>query len=236
MFLTFFLCCLLSSQWCRWERNTIMQKITPKPLSKSSAAQVEPVTPESGESRWTVCAVTRLLDYVMCDYRTERWCALLTDILSTALRCAYLMASVKDYILYCMELLGRGQSSVLNTPAVRRAHDNRSASFCERLCRSLWFEGGAKVEDWEEPPQSFDGEQNTFTAKTKSSSGSGFLHVCFCLCRFQNDVPEPEPDCDPSSVGAARSLWTDRMALAGSNEMTIEVQDYIPFSQGTLQP
>lgn len=57
------------------------------------------------------CAIIRLLDYVMCDYRTERWCALLTDILSTALRCAYLMASVKDYILYCMELLGRGQGS-----------------------------------------------------------------------------------------------------------------------------
>lgn len=52
----------------------------------------------------------RLLDYVMCDYRTERWWALLTAILSTALRCAYLMASVKDYIIYNMELLGRGKT------------------------------------------------------------------------------------------------------------------------------
>lgn len=51
----------------------------------------------------------RLLDYVMCDYRTERWWGLLTAILTTALRCAYLMASVKDYIIYCMELLGRGK-------------------------------------------------------------------------------------------------------------------------------
>ncbi|XP_068596218.1 trafficking protein particle complex subunit 11 [Brachionichthys hirsutus] len=49
----------------------------------------------------------KLLDYVMCDYRTERWGGLLTAILTTALRCAYLMASVKDYVLYCMELLGR---------------------------------------------------------------------------------------------------------------------------------
>lgn len=53
--------------------------------------------------------VIRLLDYVMCDYRTERWWGLLTAILTTALRCAYLMASVKDYIIYCMELLGRGK-------------------------------------------------------------------------------------------------------------------------------
>ena len=46
----------------------------------------------------------------MCDYRTERWWALLSAILTTALRCAYLMASVKDYIIYCMELLGRGKA------------------------------------------------------------------------------------------------------------------------------
>ena len=56
-----------------------------------------------------VCSIIRLLDYVMCDYRTERWWGLLTAILTTALRCAYLMASVKDYIIYCMELLGRGE-------------------------------------------------------------------------------------------------------------------------------
>ncbi|KAM8907986.1 trafficking protein particle complex subunit 11 isoform 1-T1 [Spinachia spinachia] len=49
----------------------------------------------------------KLLDYVMCDYRTERWWGLLTAILTMALRCAYLMGSVKDYIIYCMELLGR---------------------------------------------------------------------------------------------------------------------------------
>uniref|UniRef100_A0A672GQH4 Trafficking protein particle complex subunit 11 n=1 Tax=Salarias fasciatus TaxID=181472 RepID=A0A672GQH4_SALFA len=52
----------------------------------------------------------KLLDYVMCDYRTERWWALLTAILTTALRCAFLMASVKDYTVYCMELLGRAST------------------------------------------------------------------------------------------------------------------------------
>lgn len=56
-----------------------------------------------------VCvSICRLLDYVMCDYRTERWWSLLTSILSTALRCSYLMAHVKDYITYSMELVGRG--------------------------------------------------------------------------------------------------------------------------------
>ncbi|CAH2300402.1 trafficking particle complex subunit 11 [Pelobates cultripes] len=50
----------------------------------------------------------KLLDYVMCDYRTERWWTLLTSILTTALKCAYLMAQLKDYITYSLELLGRG--------------------------------------------------------------------------------------------------------------------------------
>lgn len=54
------------------------------------------------------------------------------------------------------------------------------------------------------------------------------LNLSFC---FQNEVPDAEPECDPLSVSSARSLWGDRMALAGSNELTIEVQDYIPFSQ-----
>lgn len=58
-----------------------------------------------------LCFIIRLLDYVMCDYRTERWWGLLTAILTTALRCAYLMASVRDYIIYCMELLGRGKQN-----------------------------------------------------------------------------------------------------------------------------
>lgn len=48
---------------------------------------------------------------------------------------------------------------------------------------------------------------------------------------FQNKVPEAEAECDPSSVSAARSLWSDRMALSGSNELTVEMQDYIPFSE-----
>lgn len=49
----------------------------------------------------------------MCDYRTERWCGLQTHILTTALHCAYLMANVKNYIIYCMELLGRGEQRPL---------------------------------------------------------------------------------------------------------------------------
>lgn len=55
-----------------------------------------------------VCVFCRLLDYVMCDYRTERWWSLLTSILCTALKCSYLMGQVKDYITYSMELVGRG--------------------------------------------------------------------------------------------------------------------------------
>uniref|UniRef100_A0A8D3DPB3 Trafficking protein particle complex subunit 11 n=1 Tax=Scophthalmus maximus TaxID=52904 RepID=A0A8D3DPB3_SCOMX len=116
----------------------------------------------------------KLLDYVMCDYRTERWWGLLTAILTTALRCAYLMASVKDYIIYCMELLGRA---------------------------------------------------STLTEEQKGRIEKNIIKV------LMNEVPDSEPECDPASVSAARLLWNDRMALAGSNEFTIEVQDYIPFIQ-----
>uniref|UniRef100_A0A669E0S7 Trafficking protein particle complex subunit 11 n=1 Tax=Oreochromis niloticus TaxID=8128 RepID=A0A669E0S7_ORENI len=111
----------------------------------------------------------KLLDYVMCDYRTERWWGLLTAILTTALRCAYLMASIKDYVIYCMELLGRA---------------------------------------------------STLKEEQKSRIEKNLIKV------LTNEVPDAEPECDPSSVSAARSLWNDRMALAGSNELTIEFSSF----------
>ncbi|XP_077103584.1 trafficking protein particle complex subunit 11 [Siphateles boraxobius] len=116
----------------------------------------------------------KLLDYVMCDYRTERWWSLLTSILCTALKCSYLMGQVKDYITYSMELVGR--ASILPEEQKSRIEKN--------LIKVL-----------------------------------------------MNEVPEPEPDCDPVSVKAAQSLWSDRISLAGNNEITIEVQDYAPFVQ-----
>ncbi|CAF95410.1 unnamed protein product, partial [Tetraodon nigroviridis] len=116
----------------------------------------------------------KLLDYVMCDYRTERWWGLLTAILTTALRCAYLMASVKDYIIYCMELLGRASN---------------------------------------------------LKEEQKSRIEKNLIKV------LMNEVPDAEPECDSSSLATARCLWSDRISLTGSNELTIEVQDYIPFIQ-----
>ncbi|XP_054846122.1 trafficking protein particle complex subunit 11 isoform X1 [Eublepharis macularius] len=52
----------------------------------------------------------KLLDYVLCDYRSEGWWTLLTSILTTALKCSYLMAQIKDYITYSLELLGRAST------------------------------------------------------------------------------------------------------------------------------
>lgn len=56
----------------------------------------------------SILILCRLLDYVMCEYRSEGWWTLLTSILTTALKCSYLMAQIKDYITYSLELLGRG--------------------------------------------------------------------------------------------------------------------------------
>jgi len=47
-----------------------------------------------------------LLSRVTWDYRSEHWWPLLTNILNTALRCAYLTASVQEYVSLCMELVG----------------------------------------------------------------------------------------------------------------------------------
>uniref|UniRef100_A0A8C3Y6F6 Trafficking protein particle complex subunit 11 n=1 Tax=Catharus ustulatus TaxID=91951 RepID=A0A8C3Y6F6_CATUS len=52
----------------------------------------------------------KLLDYVMCEYRSEGWWTLLTSILTTALKCSYLMAQLKNYITYSLELLGRAST------------------------------------------------------------------------------------------------------------------------------
>ncbi|KAK1175909.1 hypothetical protein AOXY_G646 [Acipenser oxyrinchus oxyrinchus] len=116
----------------------------------------------------------KLLDYVMCDYRTERWWSLLTSILTTALKCSYLMGQVKDYITYSLELIGRA---------------------------------------------------STLQEDQKSRIEKNFIKV------LMNECPEPEPDCDSSAVKAAQNLWADRVSLSGSNDFTIEVQDYVPFVQ-----
>lgn len=51
--------------------------------------------------------LTSLLNKVMWDYRSEKWSKLLTSILETSLKCAYLTAKVPEYVSNCMELIGR---------------------------------------------------------------------------------------------------------------------------------
>lgn len=48
-----------------------------------------------------------LLNRVTPSYRVERWWNLLSSVLQTALRCAYLTASFTDYVTICLELVGR---------------------------------------------------------------------------------------------------------------------------------
>lgn len=47
-----------------------------------------------------------LLSKVTWDYRGERWWPLLTSILVTSLKCAYLTGKVQDYVINCVELIG----------------------------------------------------------------------------------------------------------------------------------
>ncbi|XP_077464775.1 trafficking protein particle complex subunit 11 isoform X1 [Stigmatopora argus] len=116
----------------------------------------------------------KLLDYVMCDYRTECWSEIQTTILTTALHCAYLMASVKNYIVFCMELLGR--ASTLKKEQKLRIEQN-------------------------------------------------------LVLVMKNKIPDAEPQCDEVSANAAWSRWNECITSGTSNELTIHVQDYIPFIQ-----
>uniref|UniRef100_A0A1Y1MLA7 Trafficking protein particle complex subunit 11 n=1 Tax=Photinus pyralis TaxID=7054 RepID=A0A1Y1MLA7_PHOPY len=47
-----------------------------------------------------------LFTHMLWDYRTENWWNLLTDILHKALQCAYLTASIQDYVSLSLELIG----------------------------------------------------------------------------------------------------------------------------------
>ncbi|XP_077589435.1 trafficking protein particle complex subunit 11 isoform X2 [Stigmatopora nigra] len=116
----------------------------------------------------------KLLDYVMCDYRTECWSEIQTTILTTALHCAYLMASVKNYIIFCMELLGR--ASTLKEDQKLRIEQN-------------------------------------------------------LVLVMKNKIPDAEPQCDEVSANAAWSRWNECITSGTSNELTIHMQDYIPFIQ-----
>ncbi|XP_011496669.1 PREDICTED: trafficking protein particle complex subunit 11 [Ceratosolen solmsi marchali] len=50
--------------------------------------------------------VLTLLMHMLWEYRSERWPVLLTDVLKSALKAAYLSASIKDYLILALEALG----------------------------------------------------------------------------------------------------------------------------------
>ncbi|EFA10428.2 Trafficking protein particle complex subunit 11-like Protein [Tribolium castaneum] len=63
-----------------------------------------------------------LLTHMLWDFRAENWWLLLTDILEKAIRCAYLTASVQDYVLLSLEILGK--YSKLSVEQKKRIHEN----------------------------------------------------------------------------------------------------------------
>uniref|UniRef100_A0A0C9PXS3 TRAPPC11_0 protein n=1 Tax=Fopius arisanus TaxID=64838 RepID=A0A0C9PXS3_9HYME len=52
--------------------------------------------------------VLTLLTHMLWEYRSEKWPLLLTDVLTKAMRAAYLNASVQDYVTLSVEALGPG--------------------------------------------------------------------------------------------------------------------------------
>lgn len=63
-----------------------------------------------------------LLMHMLSDYRAECWSGILSNILEKALRCAYLTASVQDYLILALEALG---SHILVSPEHKKlVYDN----------------------------------------------------------------------------------------------------------------
>ncbi|KAF5306179.1 hypothetical protein FQR65_LT07455 [Abscondita terminalis] len=91
-----------------------------------------------------------LFTHMLWDYRTECWWYLLTDILCKALQCAFLMASVQDYLSLSLELLGtsttislekkkiiyENMTRILNRQ-IPKPNENTAAEALENA-RSLW--------------------------------------------------------------------------------------------------
>ncbi|XP_074640815.1 trafficking protein particle complex subunit 11-like [Tubulanus polymorphus] len=63
-----------------------------------------------------------ILSRVTWDYRNERWWPLLTSILITSLRCAYLVGNVQEYVTICMELMADG--ILLSSEEKKRLQNN----------------------------------------------------------------------------------------------------------------
>lgn len=47
---------------------------------------------------------------MLWDYRYEGWWKIISDILQTALKCAYLSANIQDYISLSLEILGESST------------------------------------------------------------------------------------------------------------------------------
>lgn len=65
----------------------------------------EPVQKDNNSSLYIHHLLFSILLRVAQEYRKERWWALLTSVLTTAIKCAYLLADVQDYIKLCIELM-----------------------------------------------------------------------------------------------------------------------------------
>lgn len=72
-----------------------------------------------------------LFTHMLWDYRTERWWLLLTDILSKALRCAFLTANIQDYVMLSLELLGT--STTVTMEQKKQVFDNLNRIFKKEI-------------------------------------------------------------------------------------------------------
>lgn len=59
---------------------------------------------------------------MLWDFRIERWLTILSQVLEKAIRCAFLTASIQDYVHLAMEILGSSIEVKLDDK--RRIYEN----------------------------------------------------------------------------------------------------------------
>ncbi|XP_071945007.1 trafficking protein particle complex subunit 11-like [Antedon mediterranea] len=131
-----------------------------------------------------------LLGRVTWDYRSERWWSLLTSILVTSLRCAYLVASLEEYVTISLEIMGRySQSSPEEKTRVQmnlirvmsnvppEAEPGCSSEAVEQA-KGLWKGDVTKAE-----------QPKTFTLEMQNIVPFVEFKACFSKNRFTADVP-----------------------------------------------
>ncbi|KAK7097409.1 hypothetical protein V1264_004394 [Littorina saxatilis] len=176
-----------------------------------------------------------LLNKVTWDYRMEQWWPLLTSILETSLKCAYLTARVQEYVANCMELICKNSQCSLDTKTRIQmnllqvlSHEGPSSEpgldqKCMEQAIKAWSEFKAKPHVFTIEMQGlipFIECKARFVGETVPADGEVHLEVCFRVTcplpvrfsklRIQLSNPRYQQNCELTDVRGTNAASASR--------------------------